>query len=31
MGGQTGDCAGAVQQLSEVVFYLSAIALWKFI
>ena len=31
IGGQTGDCAGAVQQLSEVVFYLSAIALWKFI
>ncbi|NER11979.1 adenosylcobinamide-GDP ribazoletransferase [Leptobacterium flavescens] len=31
LGGQTGDCAGAVQQLSEVVFYLSLIALWKFI
>ncbi|WNH07863.1 adenosylcobinamide-GDP ribazoletransferase [Thalassobellus suaedae] len=31
IGGQTGDCAGAVQQLSEVVFYLSAIAIWKFI
>ncbi|GAA3653869.1 adenosylcobinamide-GDP ribazoletransferase [Flavivirga jejuensis] len=31
LGGQTGDCAGAVQQLSEVVFYLSVIALWKFI
>jgi len=31
IGGQTGDCAGAVQQLSEVVFYLSFIALWKFI
>ncbi len=31
IGGQTGDCAGAVQQLCEVVFYLSAIALWKFI
>ncbi len=31
LGGQTGDCAGAVQQLSEVVFYLSLITLWKYI
>ena len=31
IGGQTGDCAGAVQQVSEVVIYLSLIALWKFI
>lgn len=31
LGGQTGDCAGAVQQLCEVVFYLSVIVLWKFI
>lgn len=31
LGGQTGDCAGAVQQLSEVVFYLSVIVLWKYI
>ena len=31
IGGQTGDCAGAVQQLSELIFYLSLIALWKFI
>lgn len=31
LGGQTGDCAGAVQQLCEVVFYLSLIAIWKFI
>lgn len=31
IGGQTGDCAGAVQQLSEVIFYLSFIALWKYI
>ncbi|WP_394750627.1 adenosylcobinamide-GDP ribazoletransferase [Spongiimicrobium salis] len=30
IGGQTGDCAGAVQQLSELIFYLSLIALWKF-
>jgi len=31
IGGQTGDCAGATQQLAEVIFYLSLIALWKFI
>ncbi len=31
IGGQTGDCAGAVQQLSEVVFYLTIITLWKYI
>ncbi len=31
IGGQTGDCAGAVQQLCEVIFYLSVIVLWKFI
>lgn len=31
IGGQTGDCAGAVQQLSEVIFYLTLIALWTFI
>ncbi len=31
IGGQTGDCAGAVQQLSEVVFYLTFITLWKYI
>jgi adenosylcobinamide-GDP ribazoletransferase len=31
IGGQTGDCAGALQQLSEVVYYLSLIALWKYI
>ena len=30
IGGQTGDCAGALQQVSEIVFYLSMIALWKF-
>jgi adenosylcobinamide-GDP ribazoletransferase len=29
--GQTGDCAGAVQQLSEIIFYLTSIALWKYI
>ncbi len=31
IGGYTGDCLGATQQVCEVVFYLSAIALWKFI
>lgn len=31
IGGQTGDCAGAVQQLSEIIFYLTSIALWKYI
>lgn len=31
IGGQTGDCAGATQQITEVVFYLSILVLWKFI
>lgn len=31
IGGQTGDCSGATQQICEVVYYLSFIALWKFI
>lgn len=31
IGGQTGDCAGATQQITEVVFYLSILILWKFI
>lgn len=31
IGGYTGDCLGATQQVCEVVFYLSAIALWRFI
>lgn len=31
IGGQTGDCAGALQQLSEVVYYLSLLALWRYI
>ena len=30
IGGYTGDCLGATQQVSEVVFYLSIIGLWKF-
>ncbi|WP_437824741.1 adenosylcobinamide-GDP ribazoletransferase [Tenacibaculum mesophilum] len=29
IGGQTGDCAGALQQVAEIVFYLNLLALWK--
>ncbi len=29
IGGQTGDCAGALQQVSEVVFYIVLLLLWK--
>jgi len=31
IGGYTGDCLGATQQLAEVISYLSILALWKFI
>ncbi len=31
IGGQTGDCAGAIQQFSEVIIYISLVVLWKFI
>jgi adenosylcobinamide-GDP ribazoletransferase len=31
IGGYTGDCLGATQQVSELLFYLSVIAVWKFI
>lgn len=31
IGGYTGDCLGAVQQLAEVIIYLFYILLWKFI
>jgi adenosylcobinamide-GDP ribazoletransferase len=31
IGGYTGDCLGATQQVCEVAFYLFYIALWKFI
>ncbi|ETN95946.1 adenosylcobinamide-GDP ribazoletransferase [Zhouia amylolytica] len=31
LGGHTGDCAGAIQQLCEVVFYLSILIIWKYI
>jgi adenosylcobinamide-GDP ribazoletransferase len=30
IGGYTGDCLGTAQQVSEVVFYLTIIGLWKF-
>lgn len=30
IGGYTGDCLGAIQQVSEVIIYLSFILLWKF-
>lgn len=31
IGGYTGDCLGTVQQVSEVIFYLSTLLIWKFI
>lgn len=31
IGGFTGDCLGATQQLCEVVFYLSSLIVWRFI
>ena len=31
IGGYTGDCLGATQQVCEVIFYLSIIGIWKFI
>ena len=31
IGGYTGDCLGAVQQVTEVIIYLSLLAIWKFI
>jgi adenosylcobinamide-GDP ribazoletransferase len=31
IGGYTGDCLGATQQVTEVLFYISIIAVWKFI
>jgi len=29
IGGQTGDCAGALQQVAEIVFYISILILWN--
>ncbi|HET7818742.1 MAG TPA: adenosylcobinamide-GDP ribazoletransferase, partial [Bacteroidia bacterium] len=31
IGGYTGDCLGATQQISEIIFYLIVIVIWKFI
>jgi adenosylcobinamide-GDP ribazoletransferase len=31
IGGYTGDCLGAVQQVSELIIYLSIIVIWRFI
>jgi adenosylcobinamide-GDP ribazoletransferase len=31
IGGYTGDCLGAVQQVTEIVFYFSILIVWKFI
>lgn len=31
IGGYTGDCLGTIQQVTELLFYLSVIILWKFI
>ncbi len=31
IGGYTGDCLGAIQQVSELVFYLGSIFVWRFI
>ena len=31
IGGYTGDCLGAIQQVTEIVFYLGVIIVWRFI
>ena len=31
IGGYTGDCLGATQQVSEVIIYLSILGIWKFL
>ncbi|WP_299778815.1 adenosylcobinamide-GDP ribazoletransferase [uncultured Formosa sp.] len=31
IGGYTGDCLGAIQQICEIIFYLSILILWKYI
>jgi adenosylcobinamide-GDP ribazoletransferase len=31
IGGYTGDCLGSVQQVTEIIFYLSALMIWKYI
>jgi adenosylcobinamide-GDP ribazoletransferase len=30
IGGYTGDCLGALQQVSELVFYLGALIIWRY-
>ncbi|HEX4850620.1 MAG TPA: adenosylcobinamide-GDP ribazoletransferase [Puia sp.] len=30
IGGYTGDCLGAIQQVSELIFYLSVLIIWRF-
>lgn len=30
IGGYTGDCLGAVQQVTEIIFYLTALVLWRY-
>ncbi len=30
IGGYTGDCLGAIQQISEIVFYLCVIIIWRY-
>lgn len=31
IGGYTGDCLGAIQQVSEIIFYLSVLIIWRYI
>jgi adenosylcobinamide-GDP ribazoletransferase len=31
IGGYTGDCLGAIQQLNELIFYMGILAIWNFI
>jgi adenosylcobinamide-GDP ribazoletransferase len=31
IGGYTGDCLGAIQQVAEITFYLSVLIIWKYI
>lgn len=31
IGGYTGDCLGAVQQVTELIFYLTALIIWRYI
>ena len=31
IGGYTGDCLGSVQHVTEIIFYLSALMIWKYI